>query len=110
MEILDYASKLDVVTNSYGKIVKAASAIVEEQDNLSTVYLIKHTSKLIKLAESSKDLKRLANALKNSIMKFYGYYYILESQDKVIEDECRQTDCEESWKRCIENNGGICLV
>lgn len=84
-EILDYASKLDAVTNSYGEIVKAASAIVEDKDNPSTVYLINHTSKLIKSADSSKDLKRLANALKDSIMKFYGYYYILESQDKMFE-------------------------
>lgn len=86
-EILDYASKLDAVTISYGEIVKAASAIVEEHDNSSTVYLIKHTSKIIKSAESSKDLKRLANALKDSIMKFYGYYYILESQDNGLEDD-----------------------
>lgn len=86
-EILDYASKLDAVTNSYGEIVKAASAIVKEHDNSSTVYLINHTSKLIKSVESSKDLKRLANALKDSIMKFYGYHYILESQDKGLEDD-----------------------
>lgn len=85
-EILAYASKLDAVTNSYGGIVKAASEIVEEYDNPSTVYLITYTSKLIKSAESSKDLKRLANALKDSIMKFYGYYYILELQDKERED------------------------
>lgn len=83
-EILDYASKLDAVTNSYGEIVKAASAIVEERDNHSTVYLVNHTSKLIKSVDSSKDLKRLANALKDSIMKFYGYYYILDSQDKAF--------------------------
>ena len=38
-EILDYASKLDAVTNSYGEVVKAASAIVENQDNTSTAYL-----------------------------------------------------------------------
>lgn len=86
-EILDYASKLDAVTNSYGEIVKAASAIVEEHDNPSTVYLINHTSKLIKSFDSSKDLKRLANVLKDSIMKFYGYHYILESQGKAFEDE-----------------------
>lgn len=86
-EILDYASKLDAVTNSYGEIVKTASAIVEEHDNPSTVYLINHTSKLIKSFDSSKDLKRLANVLKDSIMKFYGYHYILESQDKAFEDE-----------------------
>lgn len=84
-EILDYASKLDAVTNSCGEIVKAASAIADEKDNSSTVYLINHTSMLIKSAESSKDLKRLANALKDSIMKFYGYYYILESQSRVFD-------------------------
>lgn len=83
-EIMDYASKLDAVTNAYGEIVKAASAIVEDKDNPATVYLINHTSKLIKSADSSKNLKRLANALKDSIMKFYGYYYILESQDKAF--------------------------
>lgn len=90
-EILDYASKLDAVTNSYGEVVKAASAIVEDKDNSSTVYLINHTSKLIKSADSSKDLKRLANALKDSIMKFYGYYYILDSQDKAfnVDDDTR---------------------
>lgn len=90
-EILDYASKLDAVTNSYGEIVKAASAVVEDKDNSSTVYLINHTSKLIKSADSSKDLKRLANALKDSIMKFYGYYYILDSQDKAfnVDDDTR---------------------
>lgn len=90
-EILDYASKLDAVTNSYGEIVKAASSIVEDRDNPSTVYLINHTSKLIKSADSSKDLKRLANALKDSIMKFYGYYYILETQDKAfgVDDDTR---------------------
>ena len=93
-EILDYASKLDAVTNSYGEIVKAASAIVEEHDNSSTVYLINHTSKLIKSAESPKDLKRLANALKDSIMKFYGYHYILESQDMggEVDNDTRSLD------------------
>ena len=86
-EILDYASKLDAVTNSYGEIVKAASAIVDEKDNSSTVYLINRTSKLIKSEDSPKELKRLANALKDCIMKFYGYYCILESQNKIYYED-----------------------
>lgn len=86
-EILDYASKLDAVTNSYGEIVKAASAIVDIKDNASTVYLISHTSSIIKSTDSSKDLKRLANALKDSILKFYGYHYILDSQDAKLNEE-----------------------
>ncbi len=94
-EILDYASKLDAVTNSYGEIVKAASAIVDEKDNSSTVYLINRTSKLIKSADAPKELKRLANALKDSILKFYGYYYILESQDKAYYEDDDTRSLEE---------------
>lgn len=93
-EIMDFASKLDAVTNSYGEIVKAATAIVDEHDNPSTIYLINHTSKIIKSSDSSKDLKRLANALKDSIMKFYGYHYILDAQDKINfnDDDNRSLD------------------
>lgn len=87
-EVLDFASKLDAVTNSYGELVKAASAVVDTHDNSSTVYLINRTSTLIKSAECSKDLKRLANALKDSIMKFYGYDSILDSVDEyLVKDE-----------------------
>ena len=86
-ELLNYASTLDAVTNSYGEIVKAAWAIVNEKDNASTAYLITHTSNLIKSSETSKDLKRLANALKDSIIKFYGYCYILEAQDKAFNED-----------------------
>lgn len=86
-ELLNYASKLDAVTNSYGELVKAAWAIVNEKDNASTAYLITYTSNLIKSSETSKDLKRLANALKDSIIKFYGYCYILESQDKEFNED-----------------------
>lgn len=91
-EIMDFASKLDAVTNAYGEIVKAASAIVERQDNASTAYLITHTSQIIKSAESSKDLKRLANALKDSILKYYGFIHILQAQDKAfVEDTDART-------------------
>ena len=83
-EVLDYASKLDAVTNSYGEIVKAASAIIENRDNCATAFLINNSSKIIKSLESSKDLKHLANALKESILKFYGFYYILEEQMKDV--------------------------
>ena len=86
-ELLNYASKLDAVTNSYGELVKAAWAIVNEKDNASTAYLITHTSNLIKSSETSKDLKRLANALKDSIIKFYGYCYILKAQDKAFNED-----------------------
>lgn len=83
-EILNYASKLDAITNSYGEIVKASYNIVNEYDNSSTIYLMNYTSKLIKSVGSSKKLKILSNALKESIIKFYGYYYILEQQNNIF--------------------------
>lgn len=87
-ELLDYASKLDAVTNSYGEVVKAANAIVEEQDNSATVYLVNLTSKVIKSPDSSKDVKRLASVFKDSIMKFYGYLHIVEyCADQQLEQE-----------------------
>ncbi len=78
-ELLDYATKLDAVTNSCGEIVKAASAIADEHDMESTVHLVSMTSKIIKSSDYSKDIKRLASAFKDSIMKFYGYFYITEA-------------------------------
>jgi len=87
-EILDYASKLDAVTSSCGEITKAANAIVESQDNESTAYLVTYTSNIIKSAETSKDLKRLANVLKDSILKYYGFIHILEAQTQ--EDETNE--------------------
>lgn len=90
-EILDYASKLDAVTSSCGEIVKAANAVAESQDNASTAYLVTYTSNIIKSAETSKDLKRLANALKDSILKYYGFIHILEAQTK--EDDTNEDTC-----------------
>lgn len=40
-------------------------------------------------------MKRLANALKDSIMKFYGYHYILSAQDKDITDDNNTASLEE---------------
>lgn len=95
-ELLDYASKLDAVTNSYGEIVKAATAVAEEQDSSSTVYLVNLTSRIIKSGDYSKDVKRLASVFKDSIMKYYGYLHIVEfcSDTHMERDEDRRTLAE----------------
>lgn len=88
-EILNYASKLDIATNSNGEIVKIGYAIVEENELNSTIYLLNYLSKLIKSTEYSKETKLLANKLKDSIMKFCGYRYIIESQKY---ETCKEND------------------
>jgi len=78
-ELMDYASKLDAVTNSCGEIVKAAADVVEEQDSTATLYLVNLSSGIIKSSEKPKEVKRLASVFKDSIMKYYGYIHILEN-------------------------------
>lgn len=90
-ELLDYASKLDAVTNSCGDITKAASLIVDEQDVKSTLYLVNLTSQIIKSEEHSKDVKRLASSLKDCIMRFYGYLHIMDFASSSFQDDDNRT-------------------
>lgn len=82
IELLDLASKLDAVTHSCGEIVKAADAVTEEQDYTATIYLIRKTSKLKDADSIQKEIKVLAAALKDSLMKFYGYLHIMERKEQ----------------------------
>lgn len=82
IELLDLASKLDAVTHSCGEIIKAADAVTEEQDYTATIYLIRKTSKLKDTDSVQKEIKVLAAALKDSLMKFYGYLHIMERNEQ----------------------------
>lgn len=82
-EFLDLASKLDAVTTSYGEIVKAANAVVEEQDHAATIYLVRKTSGFMDAGSASKEVKTVAAALKDSLMRFYGYLHIMEANTRV---------------------------
>jgi len=90
-EFMDLASKLDAVTTSCGEIVKAASAVIEEQDHAATIYLVRKTSSLKDSVTSSKEVKVLSVALKDSLMKFYGYLHIMEqnSHSKAEDNDTR---------------------
>ena len=77
-ELLDLASKLDAVTNSCGKLTKAANAVTEIHDHTATIYIIRITSKLIDADNVKKEIKRLAVAVKDSLLRFYGYIHIME--------------------------------
>ncbi len=81
-DFLDFASKLDAITNSCGEIVKAATAVAEDQDHASTIYLVRKTSKLMDSDTASKEVKTVAAALKDSLMKYYGYLHIMEANDQ----------------------------
>lgn len=88
-EFLDLSSKLDAVTNSCGEIVKAANAVVDEQDHAATVFLIRKTTTILENSASSKEIKTVAAALKDSLMRFFGYLHIMEAN---IKNEGRHED------------------
>lgn len=92
-ELLDLASKLDAVTNNCGKITKAANAVTENHDHAATIYIIRITSKLIDANNVKKEIKRLAVAVKDSLLRFYGYLYIMEVNEpsSLIENDDGRT-------------------
>ena len=60
-ELLDFASKLDAVTNSCGELVKIATAIVEEQNHTATISLVRTTCKLIDSECAKLEIKQFCN-------------------------------------------------
>lgn len=74
--LLDYASKLDAVTENYGEITKYAIEIVDNQDENSTRLLMKTISELINISNNTKEVKQIAKALKDSVIDYYGYLKI----------------------------------
>jgi len=84
-EVLDYASKLDALTNGLGKISEYARAVVEEQDETATKMII---SKTIDDENYTKEIKQISKALKDSLIKYYGYIKILDicNQNQIDED------------------------
>lgn len=82
-EFLDIASKLDAITGSCGEIVKEAVAVAEEQDHTATIYLVRKTSKYQESNTISKEVRAVATALKDSLLRFYGYLHIMEANTQV---------------------------
>lgn len=89
-EFLNLASKLDAVTNSCGEIVKIANVVADEQDHDSTIYLIRKIAKIQESDDVQKEIKTIASALKDSLMKFYGYHYIMSKNQRVLDE--KETD------------------
>ena len=86
-DFLNLASKLDAVTNSCGEIIKVANVIAEEQEHNSTIYLIRQIAQIQESDDVQKEIKTLAAALKDSIMKYYGYHYIMSENEKASEQK-----------------------
>lgn len=100
---LNYASKLDAVTNSKGKITKYGISIAGENDKQATILLLRKISKIIDSKEFSKEIKEIANFLKKSLVEYYGYLEIKRicNSDEVVEDVRSLTDLLEELNNLI---------
>lgn len=87
-KLLNYASKLDAVVDACGEITKFANAITEENSQEATVALLKKISSVADNSKYSVEVKKLANALKQSLIEYHGYCKVSElcNQEKVDED------------------------
>jgi stage V sporulation protein K len=85
---LDLASKLDVLVGEHGEITKYAIAIVENQDQIATITLLKKISDVVDLKKHIQEVQLLAKALKDSLIKYYGYITVLNicNKDLIVED------------------------
>ncbi len=82
--LLDLSSKLDALTDGYGVITKCADAIVSQNDDYSTIALLKKVTSVIESQKYSDEVKCIATALKDSVVRYYGYKEIKEICEKEI--------------------------
>ena len=86
-ELLDYASKLDAMVEGLGKITEFAKTITEDQDEIATKMLLNRISIVIDSGKYPKEVNQISNALKDSLVKYFGYIKILEICDRNQSDE-----------------------
>lgn len=89
LNLLDTASKLDALTDSCGEITKLADAVVQAKSRESTLNLLKKISAISDEKSYRKDIIKIAYALKQRLIEYYGYETVSEicnSDNKQEED------------------------
>lgn len=76
--LLCNASRFDAIAGCDGKITKYAISIAEKQDSLSTIELCRNISEIIGSDNKNNQVTQIALALKDSLIKYFGYLRIQE--------------------------------
>ena len=87
--LINNASKLDAVTDAYGKITKLATMIVENSSKEATIALLRKISEMVDNPMYKIEAKKIAQLVNSSLIEFYGYSTIqgiCKSTDEVDED------------------------
>lgn len=84
--LINYASKLDAVTDACGEITKLSIAIVEEHSKPATISLLKRISESVENPKYKIEVKRAAQIVNSSLIEFYGYFTIQNICKPVAEE------------------------
>lgn len=71
--LINSASKLDAVTDACGEITKLAVSIVEENDRVATVSLLRRISDIVDNPNYKNEIKRVAQLVNTNLIEYYGY-------------------------------------
>lgn len=71
--LINSASKLDAVTDACGEITKLAVSIVEENDRVATVSLLRRISDIVDNPNYKNEIKRVAQLVNANLIEYYGY-------------------------------------
>lgn len=107
-ELLDYASKLDAVTTSQGKITSLALEITEKQTDEAISKLLQESAHVLQGDKSTKEIKVLATAFHHSLLKYLGHEKI--SQVCKLEKEVKDTRSLEDLLEEIQGLVGLGTV
>lgn len=86
-ELLDLASKLDAIVGESGEITKQALIVTESQDNVATITLLKKISNIVDSDNYALEAKVIAKALKEGLIKYYGYLTVLNICNNEVQTE-----------------------
>lgn len=85
--VLEYAWQLDSIIDSNGEFTKYAKEIIDNQDENTTRLLMMKISMLINSSASTKEVRKAAQLLNDSIIGYYGYNYVKKICDSNKEND-----------------------
>lgn len=85
--VLEYAWQLDSIIDSNGECTKYAKEIIDNQDENTTRLLMMKISMLINSSASTKDVRKVAKLLNDSIIGYYGYNCVKKICDSNKEND-----------------------
>lgn len=87
-DFMDGASRLDAVINAHGKVTGLADLVIEQQSSEAIRAILKRISSVVESDNYRREVKEIAGALKDSLIKYLGYTELL----KVYNHDAEEAD------------------